>query len=65
MGCVDRHRTRLMDLTAEKFTFIQKSCVKMRQAREYLPSCTPTPHISLPKLETYHFHIVENLVARV
>ncbi|PKS11056.1 hypothetical protein jhhlp_002817 [Lomentospora prolificans] len=33
VGCLDRHRSRLMDLTAEQFTFIQKSCKRMRDIR--------------------------------
>lgn len=36
VGCLDRHRSRLMDLTAEQFTFIQKSCKRMRDISRFM-----------------------------
>ncbi|CAI4212996.1 unnamed protein product [Parascedosporium putredinis] len=40
VDCLDRHRSRLMDLTAEQFTFIQKSCKKLRETRELFRDMT-------------------------
>lgn len=40
VDCLDRHRSRLMDLTAEQFTFVQKSCKKMREKREAFMGAT-------------------------
>ncbi|SPN98752.1 uncharacterized protein DNG_01795 [Cephalotrichum gorgonifer] len=34
VDCIDRHRSRLVDLGAEQFSFVKKSCMVMREKRE-------------------------------